>query len=67
LQPYIPMFFAGKWIQPAGHIAPRVASGAATPEMTDQAQRAKADYWDVWTGMLKGHFLRRAGRLVRQV
>jgi len=23
LRPYIPMFFAGKWIQPAGHIAPQ--------------------------------------------
>jgi hypothetical protein len=44
LRPYIPMFFAGKWIQPAGHIAPRAIPALPTPEMTDEVQRAKADY-----------------------
>jgi hypothetical protein len=56
LKPYIPLFFAGKWIQPAGHIAPRVVPALPTPEMTDQAQRAKADYWDVWTGIFRDAF-----------
>ena len=56
LRPYIPMFFAGKWIQPAGHIAPRAIPALPTPEMTDEVQRAKADYWDVWTGMIKDTF-----------
>jgi hypothetical protein len=56
LTPYIPLFFAGKWIQPAGHIAPRVVPALPKPEMTDQAQRAKADYWDVWTGIFRDTF-----------
>jgi hypothetical protein len=56
LKPYIPMFFAGKWIQPAGHIAPHVIPALPKPEMTDEVQRAKADYWDVWTDIFRDSF-----------
>jgi hypothetical protein len=34
---------------------PLIFGGAMTPE----AQRAKADYWDVWSGLFRDHFYKR--------
>ena len=36
------------------------------PKMTDEAWRAKADYWDVWSGHVPRDLLRGAGGLVRE-
>ena len=35
-------------------------------QLTDEARRAKADYYDVWSGIFHESLLRRAGRVVRQ-
>ena len=39
-------------LRPASPTSPRFFGGPLTPE----AQRAKADYWDVWSGMFRDNF-----------
>ena len=44
-------------------LKPYIAGFFATP-LTPEAQRAKADYFDVWSGMFRDNFYKPHARLV---
>src|ERR1035438_4559640 len=62
LKPYIPMFFTCSPVFTvpiqASYGTEPYLPGLFTGKLTEEAQRAKADYWDVWSGMFRDSFFR---------
>ena len=62
LKPYIPLFFTCSPVFTvpiqASYGTEPYLPGLFTGKLTEEAQRAKADYWDVWSGMFRDSFFR---------
>jgi len=65
LRPISPCSSPATWIQPAA-TSRRARSACPHTERRMRCQRAKADYSDVWTGMIKDTFFGEQAELVRQ-
>src|ERR1035441_10247107 len=62
LKPYIPLFFTCSPVFTvpiqASYGTEPYLPGLFTGKLTEEAQRAKADYWNVWSGMFRDSFFR---------
>jgi hypothetical protein len=57
LQPYIPLFFTGKLTEEARSANKlRQLATLDMGQLTEEGQRAKADYYDVWSNIFKDSF-----------